>query len=113
MPFNLNNKRFVPSQNDHGLSTSDTVFHYFQSGETITGQYRGGEIVEGNFVGKFIASNQIELRFQCLTKSLELLSGKSTGLVSALANGKLTLVAFEWAWLDHPNEGGISNYVEL
>ena len=112
MPFNLNNKRFIPSQNDHGLSTSETVFYYFQSGEVITGQYRGGEIVEGNFVGKFVNPNQIELRFQCLTKSLELLSGKSTGRVSASANGKLAL-AFEWAWLDQSSEGGTSNYVEL
>lgn len=112
MPFNLNNKRFIPSQNDHGLSTSETVFHYFQSGEVITGQYQGGEVVKGNFVGKVIDGNQIELRFQCLTKSLELLSGKSTGLVSASANGKLALT-FEWAWLDQPSGGGTSNYVEL
>lgn len=112
MTYNLNNKRFASSQNDHGLSTAETVFHYFQSAEVITGQYRGGEIVEGNFVGKFIDEERIELRFQCLTKSLELLSGKSIGLVSALPNSKLRL-SFEWAWLGHPNGGGISSYVEL
>jgi hypothetical protein len=108
MPVNLNNKRFVPSQNDHGLSTSETVFHYCQSGKTIHGWYRGGEILEGNFVGKFIDTHQIELRFQCLTNSLELLSGKSIGFVSLLENGKLTL-AFDWSWLDRPDEGGTSN----
>lgn len=112
MPFNLDNKRFIPSQNDHGLSTSETVFHYFQSGETITGRYGGGEISEGNFVGKFIGPDQIELRFQCLTKSLELLSGESIGRVTALPNGKLAL-NFEWRWLDGEEEGGISSYVEL
>lgn len=112
MIFNLNNKRFVPSQNSHGLSNTETVFHYFQSGEVITGHYRGGEIIEGNFVGKLISANQMELRFQCLTRSLELRSGKSRGLISAFPNNKLAL-AFEWAWLDQPGEGGTSNYVEL
>ena len=112
MNHNLNNKRFIASQNDHGLSTAETVFHYFQSGEVITGQYRGGQIVEGNFVGKFIAANKIELRFQCLTKSFELLSGKSIGFISVLLNDKLALT-FNWSWLEQSSEGGTSSYVEL
>ena len=112
MKYNLNDRLFVTSGNEHGLSTTETVFHYFQSGEVITGKYRGGEIIEGNFVGKFIAPSQIELRFQCLTKSLDLLSGKSVGLITELPNQRMTLT-FDWEWLGESKGGGTSSYVEL
>ena len=111
MKFSLNNKQFITVENEHGLASSETIFWYFQSGEVITGEYRGGEIVEGRFVGKFTAPDRIGLLFHCVTKTSELLSGKSAGLISAGAGGKLKL-AFDWQWLYGATGGGTSNYVE-
>lgn len=111
MKYNLNNKQFVTTGNEHGLSSSDTVFHYSQSGEIITGEYRGGEIVEGRFVGRFSAPDRIELLFQCVTKTSELLAGMSSGQISTGANGKLSLT-FDWQWLHGDTGGGISSYIE-
>ncbi len=112
MKYDLNNKQFVTVDNEHGLSSSETIFGYFQSGEVVTGEYRGGEIAEGRFVGKFTASDRIELLFHCVTKTSELLSGLSSGVVSAGADGKLKLT-FNWQWLYGAKGGGTSSYVEL
>lgn len=111
MKYNLNNKQFITVGNEHGLSSSETIFQYFQSGEVITGEYRGGEIVEGRFVGKFTPPARIELLFHCVTKTSELLSGKSSGIVSVGEGGKLKLI-FDWQWLHGATGGGTSHYVE-
>lgn len=112
MKYNLNNKQFITVGNEHGLSSAETVFRYFQSDGVITGEYQGGEIIEGHFVGKFTSSERIELLFHCVTKTSELLSGKSSGLISTSADDKLKLT-FDWQWLSGATGGGISNYVEL
>lgn len=111
MKCSLNNKQFVTIGNEHGLSSSATLFYYSQSGEIITGEYRGGEIVEGRFVGRFTAPERIELLFQCITTTSVLLAGKSSGLVSMGADGKLNL-SFDWQWLYGDTGGGVSSYVE-
>jgi hypothetical protein len=111
MKYNLNNKQFVTTDNEYGLSSSDTVFHYFQSGKIITGDYRGGEIAEGRFVGRFTTPDRIELLFQCITKTSELLAGMSSGQISTGTDGKLSL-AFNWQWLHGDTGGGASSYVE-
>lgn len=111
MKHNLNNKQFITIGNEHGLSSSETIFTYFQDGDVITGEYSGGEIVEGRIVGKFSQPDRIELLFHCVTKTSELLSGKSSGLISEGADGKLKLV-FDWQWLYGATGGGTSSYVE-
>ena len=110
--MNLDNKRFVTVDNQKGLSSNETVFHYFQNGEVITGQYKGGAIQEGFIVGKQTTENQIELIFQCLTTDGELKVGESQGTVSTNAQGKLEL-KFDWHWLNGDLSGGTSAYIEL
>ncbi len=64
--MDLDNKKFVTIENKSGLSSSETIFHYFQNGTLITGNYKGGLIQAGFIVGKQIEENKIELLFQCL-----------------------------------------------
>lgn len=112
MHYHLDNKRFVTTQNNAGLSSTQTIFHYFQKGNTISGCYKGGEIKSGHLVGKQTAPNKIELRFQCITQSGVLMSGESEGIIAQNEQGLLTL-EFSWRWLDGDQSGGISRYVEL
>ena len=42
--MNLNNKKFVTIENESGLSSDETIFHYSQIGNTIIGKYKGGAI---------------------------------------------------------------------
>lgn len=110
--MNLDNKKFITTENKNGLSTNETVFHYFQNGQVITGQYKGGAIQEGFIVGKQTDESTIELIFQCITKDGELKVGESKGVVSKNLNGKLEL-SFEWNWLNGDLSGGESHYTEI
>lgn len=111
MKFNLNNKQFITIGNEHGVSSSETIFTYFQDGDVITGEYSGGEIVAGRFVGTFSPPDRIELLFHCVIRTSELLAGKSSGLMSEGADGKLRL-DFDWHWLYGATGGGTSSYIE-
>ena len=108
----LHDKRFVATENEHGVSGADTVFHYWMDGSVITGTYHGGRIREGSLLGRAVDGDRIELLYHCLTTEQELLAGWSRGVVSADATGRLRLT-FEWAWLTGDRGGGESSYVEL
>ena len=108
----LDNKKFIIIENKNGLSSSETIFHYFQSGTVITGKYKGGAIQEGFIVGKQIEESKIELLFQCLTKEGDLKVGESKGIISENQNGKLEL-KFDWNWLNGDLSGGKSEYIEM
>lgn len=110
--LNIHNKKFSTTKNKNGLSSNDTIFHYFQDGKTITGTYKGGEIKEGFIVGKQIADNKIELLFQCLTTNGDLKTGSSTGIISKHKTGKIQL-NFDWIWLNGDLSGGTSEYIEI
>ncbi len=110
--MNLDNRKFIPIENKKGLSSNETIFHYFQNGTVITGQYKGGAIQEGFIVGKQIENNRIELLFQCLTKDGELKVGESKGIVSVNKDSKLEL-QFDWNWLNGDLSGGKSEYIEI
>lgn len=108
----LNNRRFAVANNTHGLSGSDTVFHYLVEGDAITGTYQGGRIHLGQQVGRVTGPNSIELLYQCLTTQGEILAGWSRGTVGTDDVGRTTL-GFEWGWLSGATGGGKSSYIEL
>ena len=108
----LNDKKFVTTENKSGVSSDQTIFHYFQNGTMITGNYKGGSILEGFIIGRQIQASKIELLYQCLTTEGELKAGESTGKISATQSGKLKL-EFEWNWLNGDLSGGKSEYIEI
>ena len=110
--MNLDNKKFVTSENKSGLSSNETIFHYSQRGTTITGKYKGGSILEGLIIGKQTQDSKIELLYQCLTTEGELKAGKSKGTISKTQSGKLKL-RFDWNWLNGDLSGGKSEYIEI
>ncbi|HKK89403.1 MAG TPA: hypothetical protein VJ917_11195 [Saprospiraceae bacterium] len=110
--MNLNNKKFVTIENESGLSSDETIFHYSQIGNTIIGKYKGGAILEGQIIGKQTQDSKIELLYQCLTTEGELKAGESKGIISKTENGKLKL-EFHWNWLNGDLSGGISEYIEI
>lgn len=109
--MNLNNKKFILIENKNGLSSHETVFHYYQKGNVITATYKGGAIKEGFIVGKQTQDSKVELLFQCLTEEGALKVGESKGVISENQDGKFKL-KFEWKWLNGDLSGGISEYIE-
>jgi len=110
--MNLNNKKFVTLENKSGLSSGQTVFYYNESNSVITGTYSGGSIIKGNLIGKRTGADTIELLYQCLTDSGELLAGESTGVLRVNSD-KLLEIHFEWNWINGPGTGGTSAYIEI
>lgn len=110
--MDLHDKRFVTVGNLSGLSSEETIFHYFQAGEVITGEYSGGAIKVGFIVGKQTGNNTIELLYQCITVEGELKAGDSRGVVSRMTDGKMR-IEFDWSWLNGDLSGGKSEYIEL
>ena len=108
----LDQRKFVTTDNEHGLSSNETIFHYYQNGDVITGTYKGGAIVEGFIVGKQTGEFTIELLFQCITNERELKVGASKGIISESSSGKLKL-NFDWNWLNGDLSGGKSQYMEI
>ena len=52
MKLNYDNKKFRPIQTGPtGQTTSDTVFHYHQSGSVVSATYAGGQIIQGHLLG--------------------------------------------------------------
>lgn len=111
LKYDINNVKFVTTGNTEGLSTTDTVFHYFLTENTITGSYSGGSIVDGQIIGKVLNENTIQLLFQCLTTDDELLSGQSVGTIDQNHDNLLT-ISFDWSWLNGDKSGGVSNYIQ-
>lgn len=107
----LNGRAFVTTGNDHGLSTTATLFRYFVDGTTVTGEYRGGGVLIGTIVGKATGPTTIELLFQCVSADGQLMCGQSSGRVG-VNNGLMTL-DFEWSWLTGDRSGGCSSYIEV
>ena len=110
--MNINDKKFVTTENNSGLSSDQTVFHYFQSGDEITGNYKGGAIQEGFIIGKKTGEHKMELLYQCLTTEGELKAGESRGIISKNTDGLLEL-NFDWNWLNGDLSGGKSSYIEI
>jgi len=111
-PHRLHNKKFVTTGNMHGLSSSETVFHYAQQEDVITGTYAGGLIAHGFLVGKQTGPDEIELLFHCLTSTKSLEAGQSRGKITEDGNGHLLLI-FSWNWLTGDQSGGFSSYIEV
>src|SRR5688572_7300747 len=111
MRYNLNDRRFITTGNEQGLSSTQTVFHYYQQEDIITANYKGGQIREGKIVGRQTSDDEIELLFQCVTLTKELKAGQSRGRITENAYGKLQ-ISFEWNWLNGDRSGGMSYYQE-
>ena len=111
MELSINNRQFITTGNESGLSSKETIFYYYESNNVVTGNYRGGEIIEGQIIGKKLPNNSLELAFQCVTKDGELKSGQSKGVVSKNDQGKFSL-SFDWVWLNGDLSGGKSYYIE-
>lgn len=112
LTHSIHNKKFITSGNEAGRSNAETIFHYQLSGDAVHGSYIGGPILLGQLVGKVISDNSIQILFQCVTTSGELLAGRSKGTVALNDSGLLTL-SFDWVWIAGESGGGTSHYVEI
>lgn len=62
--INYNNRIFKPVSNtDNGETSSETVFHYHQTGTILTSTYSGGKIKVGHLIGLVAEDGCIDMRY--------------------------------------------------
>ena len=93
-----NQKQFKPVSNtENGETSSETIFHYRQTGNIVTANYSGGKIKEGHLIGLVDESGQIDMRYHQVNIMGELMTGKCVSTPEILPNGKIRLHE-KWEW---------------
>lgn len=96
MNYDQKNFRAITNTNN-GETSSDTVFHYHQTGEILTGEYRGGEIVSGQLLGLVDLKGNIKMNYHHINQAGEIKSGTCKSTPELLENGKIRLHE-SWQW---------------
>ncbi|WP_163339331.1 n-acetylglutamate synthase [Desulfopila sp. IMCC35008] len=113
MKYKLEGKTFQSIENMvNGEVSSDTFFHYHQSGELITADYSGGKIVQGHLLGKMLDNGDLTFSYHHLNTDGELMFGKCTSSLEVLPDGRLKYIE-QWQWLTGDRSQGTSQIVEI
>jgi hypothetical protein len=110
--YSLDNRRFVMAKSGEGLPQTGVVFVFHQTGVVISGDFRGGDVRAGQLLGRFVASDHIELHFHFLSSGLTLHSGMGSGLVSGDPGKQLTLF-LNWRFVSGGTGTGAASYKEV
>ena len=96
--INYDNKKFASIENSEtGEVSGETIFHYHQTGDLVWAEYAGGDIVFGTLIAKVLENDCLDMRYQHLNKSGELMTGKCFSTLENLADSKIRLYE-KWQW---------------
>ncbi len=110
---NYDNKKFASVANSEtGEVSSETIFHYHQKDDLVWAEYSGGEIVFGNLIAKVLENSALEMRYQHLNKSGDLMTGKCISIPEILADGRIRLYE-KWQWTSGDLSSGESIIEEI
>ena len=111
--MNYNDKRFRPISNtENGETSSETIFHYKQTGNILTSEYSGGKIKLGHLIGLVDKNGNIEMRYHQINHQEELMTGVCKSKPEILENGKIRLHE-NWHWTSGDNSKGQSIIEEI
>ncbi|MEO6406955.1 MAG: hypothetical protein ABIY51_03400 [Ferruginibacter sp.] len=77
--------------------TEDTLFHYRQVGNIVMGTYQGSKIKVGQLIAITGENGNLDMRYQHVNKSDEIMTGTCTSVPEILENGKIRLHE-KWQW---------------
>lgn len=98
MKINYDNKKFASIKNSEtGEVSGETIFRYHQKSDLVWAEYAGGEIVFGTLIAKVLENDSLEMRYQHLNKSGELMTGKCFSIPKILDDGRIRLYE-KWQW---------------
>ncbi|MCW5961868.1 MAG: hypothetical protein KIS76_17030 [Pyrinomonadaceae bacterium] len=111
--IDLNNKRFAAvSNSETGEVSGETVFYYQQRGNLVSAEYYGGDIVFGTLIAKVLDDERLDMRYQHLNKSGDLMTGKCISTPQLLADGRIRLYE-RWQWTSGDLSTGVSVLEEI
>jgi hypothetical protein len=96
--IDYNNRIFkTVSNSKSGEVSSETVFYYFHNLDLVTATYSGGKIVFGQLIAKVLEDNSLEMRYQHVNTSGELMTGTCVSTPEILSDNKIRLYE-KWQW---------------
>lgn len=96
--INYDNRKFVSVENSEtGEVSAETVFHYHQKDDFVWAEYAGGEIVFGSLIAKVLDNDCLDMRYQHLNESGELMTGKCFSNPEILEDKRIRLYE-KWQW---------------
>jgi len=111
--INYNGKIFKPvSFSNNSETSSETIFHYYQTGDVLTATYSGGNISTGQLIGIVDENGRIDMRYQQVSLEGELMTGQCTSIPEILVNGKIRLHE-TWQWTSGDKSAGKSVLEEI
>lgn len=111
--INYDGKAFASTENSAtGEVSNATTFHYHQKDDLVWAEYAGGAIRFGNLIAKVVENDCLEMRYQHLNVSGELMTGKCFSTPEILADGRIRLCE-KWRWTSGDFSGGESTVEEI
>lgn len=111
--LNYHNRYFRSVANTaNGEVSGDTTFHYRQEGQLVWASYQGGSIVFGTLIAKVDERGQLDMRYQHLNRTGELMTGRCHSTPTVLPDGRLRLDEV-WQWTSGDRSQGTSAIEEI
>lgn len=89
-----------------------TRFHYRQDGKVVWAEYGGGSIVKGFLIATVQDDDSLDMRYEHVNKSGELMTGKCRSVPETLADGRLRMHE-TWEWTSGDRSRGTSTLEEV
>lgn len=114
MSISYDNRKFRSISNSEGGEvSSETVFYYHQDGNVVWAEYSGGEIVRGALIARVLADDTLDMRYQHINRSGELLmTGICKSMPELLPDGRIRLHE-KWQWTSGDLSSGESVIEEI
>lgn len=108
MPIDYNDRLFRASSNSGGGEVDgDTLFNYRQHGDVVWATYQGGAIAFGTMVGVARADGTLDLRYQHVSSTGEIRTGRCRSTPELLDDGRVRLHE-QWQWSEAGSGTGTS-----
>ena len=110
---NYDGRRFRAAANSaNGEVSSETVFHYHQSGNTVWAEYRGGDIVRGHLLASASDDGSLAMQYHHINAAGQLMAGTCSTTPEVLDDGRLRLHE-AWQWSTGDRSRGTSTLEEI
>jgi hypothetical protein len=108
MRIDYNDRLFRAVSNSPGGEVDETtLFDYRQHGDVVWVTYQGGLIALGTMVGVVRGDGSLDLRYQHVTTSGEIRTGRCLSVPELLEDGRVRLRE-SWQWTEGGTGGGTS-----
>lgn len=111
--INYNGKVFASVSNtNNGEVSTETIFNYYQEENIVRGEYSGGQIKKGMLIAKVDRNNNLDMRYQHINLSGEIMTGKCFSQPEILSDGRIRLNE-SWEWTSGDYSKGKSIIEEI